>query len=333
MNRTSILSLSACVLAFVPGAAAHAQQYGDVVVFGDSLSDDGNLFRLTGNPPDPYWQGRFSNGHVWAEQLANWLTLDPALISDLAVGGATTSDVLAGQVVPFLAAHGGVAPSDALYALWAGGNDLLSLMSDPDGDPAQVIGGAMDNLGGAIGLLLAGGATHIMVVNMPDLSVVPLVAESGSSELIGQALALTGAYNDAVAQLVGYIESTFGVDLIELDAFGVTDDIVASPKSFDLKNVSAPAFDGFTIAKRPDDYLFWDSIHPTRVGHNVIAGRAVAALGMVWCDLDGSGRVDGADVTLLVKSYGPCPGGCRADLNADGVVDSSDLKILQSVRR
>jgi hypothetical protein len=53
---------------------------------------------------------------------------------------------------------------------------------------------------------------------------------------------------------------------------------------------------------------------------------------MVWCDLDGSGAVDGADVTLLVKSYGPCAGGFRADLNADGVVDAADLEILQSAR-
>jgi len=331
MNATSTLLRSAVALV-LGGACAAAQQYGDVVVFGDSLSDDGNLFALTGQPPPPYWMGRFSNGHVWAEQLANWLELDPAAITDLAMGGATTQDVRDAQVVPYLAAHGGVVPSDALCTLWAGGNDLLNLLGDPDADPAQGIGDAIDHLGGSIALLLAGGARHIMVVNMPDLSLVPRVAGSGSPELIGQVLALTAAFNDAQAELVAWFEINFGVDLIELDAFAITDEIVAAPKSFGLKNATDPAFDGVTIARKPDDCLFWDAIHPTRAGHNVIAGRAVAALGMVWCDLDGSGGVDGADEKLLKQSYGPCSGGCRADLNADGVVDKGDLEILQSVR-
>jgi outer membrane lipase/esterase len=334
MRRMSQRFASASAFALVlGGAAADAQQYSAVVAFGDSLSDNGNQFALTGEPAAPYWEGRYSNGHVWVEQVANWLGFDPAAITDLAMGGATTRDLLDLQVAPYVAAHWGVIPSDALYTVWAGGNDLLQLMLDPDGDPAQVIGEAMNNLGGAIGLLIASGARHIVVCNMPDLSAIPLVLGTESPELIGQALALSGAFNAAFADLVAFLDFNFGIDLIELDAFTIIKDIDQSPKSFDLKNATDEAYDGATIARKADDYLFWDDHHPTRVGHNAIAGRVVAALGMIWCDLDGSGGVDGADVTLLATSYGPCAGGCRADLNADGVVDSSDLKILQRVGR
>jgi hypothetical protein len=41
-------------------------------------------------------------------------------------------------------------------------------------------------------------------------------------------------------------------------------------------------------------------------------------------DLDGDGDVDGADLGVLLGSWGPC-GGCPADLNGDGVVDGADL--------
>jgi phospholipase/lecithinase/hemolysin len=38
----------------------------DIYTFGDSLSDVGTLYHLTGGqvPPYPYWQGRASNGPI-----------------------------------------------------------------------------------------------------------------------------------------------------------------------------------------------------------------------------------------------------------------------------
>ena len=54
----------------------------DLYVFGDSLSDTGNLFALTFGiepPSPPYFDGRFSDGPVWVETLAplNRLTAAP----------------------------------------------------------------------------------------------------------------------------------------------------------------------------------------------------------------------------------------------------------------
>lgn len=47
-------------------------------------------------------------------------------------------------------------------------------------------------------------------------------------------------------------------------------------------------------------------------------------------DLDGSGEVDGADLTILLAAWGPCPpkGPCPADLDGDGGVNGADLTIL-----
>jgi phospholipase/lecithinase/hemolysin len=335
MSRTTGMLASAFTL--LSGGVATAQQYSDVVVFGDSLSDNGNLFAATGTPLPPFWEGRETDGRVWVEQLANALGHDPDSISDFAVIGATTSDVFNLQVLPYVTSHGGVIPSDALYTVWAGPNDFLAFMGNPGGDPAQMITDAMNNLGSSIGLLLASGARHVIVPNLPDLTITPFITRFGDPVLSGQLLALEQAFNGAYAQVTGMLEAAYGVELIKIDAFSYIDGIAASPRSFDLKNSTDQAYYGELIGttdvvKKPDDYLFFDDFHPTRVVHTIFASKAMAALGVVWGDLDGSGLVDSKDVELLVHSYGSVTGGSTYDLNADGVVDSTDLQLLQDAR-
>ena len=61
-----VAALGACA------TTASAQSYTRLVVFGDSLSDNGNLYAVTGGTQPlspPYYQGRFSNGPVFTELL------------------------------------------------------------------------------------------------------------------------------------------------------------------------------------------------------------------------------------------------------------------------
>jgi predicted dienelactone hydrolase len=52
----------------------------------------------------------------------------------------------------------------------------------------------------------------------------------------------------------------------------------------------------------------------------------------VFGDLNGDGTVDGADLTILLSSWGACAG-CPADLNDDGTVDANDLANLLAAWR
>ncbi|KAJ2667887.1 hypothetical protein GGH99_006550, partial [Coemansia sp. RSA 1285] len=56
-------------------------------IFGDSLSDTGRLHTMTFGlvPPEPYWEGRFSNGPLWIEYLA---LLQGLQLEDYAVGAS-----------------------------------------------------------------------------------------------------------------------------------------------------------------------------------------------------------------------------------------------------
>src|SRR4051812_8541313 len=95
MKRSRLLG-SALLCSFVlwlasPTFPASAGQFTKLVVLGDSLSDTGNLFAATGGaiPPSPYYLGRFSNGPVWVEYLAEALDVP---FEDYAYGGAKTDE-------------------------------------------------------------------------------------------------------------------------------------------------------------------------------------------------------------------------------------------------
>ena len=69
-NSASLAALGAALFgAALMATPAQAQKYDKIVVFGDSLSDNGNLALFGAAPPPPYSDGRFSNGDVWVQQL------------------------------------------------------------------------------------------------------------------------------------------------------------------------------------------------------------------------------------------------------------------------
>ena len=76
MNRrsfTAALLLSGLAVLSVPGSVRADAPFSEIVVFGDSLSDTGNLNLASGGvfAGPPYFSGRFSNGPVWVEVLAH----------------------------------------------------------------------------------------------------------------------------------------------------------------------------------------------------------------------------------------------------------------------
>ena len=139
----------AALIVLAPAHIARAETPERFVVFGDSLSDPGNAFVLLKKlevppfpsliPDAPYARGggHFSNGPTWVEQLS-WVenalpSAGPALVlptvfSNYAVGGARAGGSrpfdLSGQVSLFLGDFRARAPRDALYIVWAGGDDV-----------------------------------------------------------------------------------------------------------------------------------------------------------------------------------------------------------------
>jgi phospholipase/lecithinase/hemolysin len=200
-----------------PGDAARPQPVSRVVVFGDSLSDSGNLKRrLLVFPNSPYWLGRFSNGPNWTEYLAERTGL---AVQNQAYGGAVavkhdevpSEDLVAaiqqgaqffltGSVERQVTDHlerdldgGAVAePTETLYVIWGGANDYISkepftgdigtLLDEPDGRAGyrRIVREAVASLTEQVRRLHAAGARRLVVLNLPDLGRTPIVLQNRS---------------------------------------------------------------------------------------------------------------------------------------------------------
>jgi phospholipase/lecithinase/hemolysin len=257
-----------------------ATGYSEIIVFGDSLSDVGNLYAISNEtyPPDPpYWQGRVSNGPVWVEHLATRLALESTRENNYAVAGAMTGtgnfnegrpgfdlpDDLPGlqdEIAQFTSSLTDLADSDALYIVWAGPNNFFV----PPADPPAAITQAVGEIVTAVGTLRTAGAEHIVVANMPDLGITPDGLASGMGPLL---TAFSEGFNGALQATL----AAYSLEVIEFDAFGAFQDVVNDPGAFGFVNVTEPCFDGTGVCGNPDEYLFWDSVHPTTQGHQVLA--------------------------------------------------------------
>ncbi|WP_339484849.1 SGNH/GDSL hydrolase family protein, partial [Pseudomonas sivasensis] len=125
-------------------SAASAQTYSRMVVFGDSLSDNGNIPVIGGgnNPPPPYYANHFSNGPTYAEDVAGALGLgalghfgQTSGSVDWAVGGAETGTGnygnaalpgMATEIGAYLGPYHGTVGSHDLVVLWGGANDVFA---------------------------------------------------------------------------------------------------------------------------------------------------------------------------------------------------------------
>ncbi|MCY7337639.1 MAG: autotransporter domain-containing protein [Chamaesiphon sp.] len=273
----AIIALSACLLPISVLA-----QINGVTTFGDSLSDNGNTFRTTGGllpPSPPYFNGRFSNGPVWIENVISSFNLFNTS-NNFAVGGATSGTGntvstafpgLTTELDGFLQASPQVDPN-RLFVVWAGANDYLG---GGQTNPAVPVG----NLATAIQRLTAAGATQIVVPNLPDLGKIPAgAADPAQSAGLTQ---LSAAHNSLLsASLRTLASNNPNISIVPTDLGALSNAIFANPARFGLTNVTQPCLNIATgaVCATPDTYFFWDPQHPTAAGHRIIGAFAFDTL-------------------------------------------------------
>lgn len=252
-----------------------AGPFGEIVVFGDSLSDNGNLLLVDDQPkPDPqlYWEGRLSNGPVWVEYLTDPAHFDTNL-TDRALGGAQTKGLippgLIEQVTAHIVAAGPPLSPNNLYVIWIGGNDFFNGNGD--------FQAAVDNINDAMTELADNGAMSVLILNLPDLGVIPDTL--GSTEA-PQATAFTVNFNAALANMIDTFRTVNpGINIYEFDADASFSEVLNDPGAFGFINVTQPS-PNFSVPNNFDGagHLFWDDKHPTTSMHALIADEVFADL-------------------------------------------------------
>jgi len=274
----------AVALSTVP-AVILADPFTSVVVYGDSLSDNGNLFAATGGtiPGPPYFDGRRSNGPVAVEQLA--ATLGVPLV-DFAWIGATTgignfgdggtptslgAFGLPGMQTELAGTAGLLGPflSSGLFVVWGGANDFLA-PSPLDSFPSGVIARGVSDVVGIVATLQGLGAQHILVPGMPDLGLTPFFESLGPAAA-AEGSAITDAFNAALA-------ASLPTGVTYYNTAALLRQMVVDPSAFGFTDVTDPCFNGTTVCSNPDQYLFWDDFHPTTATDSFVAKAFEAAV-------------------------------------------------------
>ncbi len=287
MKQSLRTLLCLCVL-LAPGVKA-GDPPSAIFVFGDSLSDTGNLaaFRDISLPllppffpgPQPvgtfglcnpvdifilgnrcndlfFMESRVSNGPVAVEILAERLgfdTLKPSLfflpsaarpfvgtnyaVAGALAGGSELGD-LGSQVSGFSVDHGFLAPSDALYVVMIGGNDVIDavkaaidlqngIVLEPQEKPDAIINTAVDTIGNNISDLIDRGAKKFLVANSVNIASVPATRVRADAEGLPQALVvaiargLTKKFNSKLAHRLRQIRSEQANHSIKIKKFNL----------------------------------------------------------------------------------------------------------------
>lgn len=313
MRLLTGLLFSLMAMSSLTSLQARAEGYSNVIFFGDSLTDTGNITQLystlphppgappviPGPPYDP--EGRASNGLVYADVLAAGLGHDATASErggdNYAFGGARTRYQLFGP--PFLGINDqvaryravpGAADANALHVVWAGSNNLqdifLGRTTDVLGNPIPTLGQTLEDISAMLDGLYLEGARHLLVPNVANLGRVPRVADFGPGAAAA-ATALVQAFNAQLSGMLDAFEASHaGVHLIRFDTFASFEAIVANAASHGLTNLTDRCYTGDdlgftgggTVCANPEQYLFWDGIHPTTVAHQILGRQMLAAV-------------------------------------------------------
>lgn len=322
-----------------------ADKISKLVFFGDSLSDNGNLYGLTLHlvpKSPPYFEGRFTNGPTWAENVGNYYRdKQSAQYKIYAYGGATALAQLSSkafvhmnlglEVYKYLLDSMFQDKSHTLFTIWIGGNDyLFNANAEPETTTTKVV----NQIIWAINELQTHGGKNFLILNLPDLSQIPKVRGTESAPAL---LNLTLLHNQKLADaLIKLHEAHLDLNINTFDIYANLMDVLADPDKYNKKyntNVThlfeacwtggvmlKKPYQGNTLANEiqhamlasgtnyaetndaqtlnhfimqtpelaytyqmgqaytegkvpcsnPDEYFFWDSIHPSAVAHKIL---------------------------------------------------------------
>lgn len=273
-----------------------AGRFTNVIVLGDSWADDGvksadlkqgvEVWQL--NPDQLAYasrpEGRFSNGPVMSEQMAELYGIDPSITENYAIGGAASGsnfppyrfpfemlnhpernwDDPNGQISFMLDRHGGKLDPNALYYIAIGGNDFieapfLGWTANPETTRANIVDG--------ITRMADAGARYFMTINYygPEGNVVEATLQEAYIEAKKQ-LGVDIIYVDTLS-LAAYVEQN-------PEAFGM-DPLLAATSCISGRNAAAV---NTCTPEQEEQRISWDGVHPTSRMHEIfaLAGYAMA---------------------------------------------------------
>ena len=280
-----------------------------LVVFGDSLSDNGNAaaaLASAGKTLGNYAANAFTDGPqtlpaaigpqgLWIDHLAALLSLpDPQPFVVSTTFGSSGGMLSANASGTNFAVASALAGNNAnfsptnylnpanLYVFWAGANNLFQSFGSVSSFVKfpEIAKNAADSVAADIATLASAGGKHFLWMNLPPLGHVPYVNDN--SDIFVRALgpaAADGAalvFNDELARQVNGLQTKYGIDIAVVNTNSLFSAITANPSKYgfvDVRDAGWCGTDGVKACTRdnPHTFLFWDELHPTTAAHQVLA--------------------------------------------------------------
>jgi len=260
-----------CAALLTPAIAVAGPSFDNVFVFGDSLSDTGNLAEIqavlqnktagpgANFPNPPFFHDSITNGPVAVELLAEHFgtRADPSLFAtgfadvkqlgltpgtNFAVAGATSTNRGQGidlpqQIGAFTAHVGGHADPKSLYVVFIGGNDVRTAAKA--GSTAFVTSGVAAETSG-VQALINDGAKHLLVVNVGNVGGIPEFAEQDPAHAAA-ATADSLLYDLLLAQgVTGLLGANPGADITLFDFYDFSAAVAAHASDLGITNTTDP---------------------------------------------------------------------------------------------
>lgn len=311
MRRTLTIFFVLYSLAFT--FTGYAKPYDNIVVFGDSLSDQGNLVALSKKDSHfknfPYHEGRLTDGNTAVEVLAKALDLNlkPAAHeqgNNYAVIGARASlsgtdldqIALSVQVGDYLNTNK-TASAKTLYVFTVGSNDIRAARDTHNEKIAYaILTEAAAMVESNVKTLINAGAKNILIVNAPNLGRIPetmmLAAKTNNPSIIDVTESYTHTYNIALKRAIRKLRRTedYSVEVrgfnlfryfitLQRRALHRMDFINATEACF-LR--SKGEFSSMCSPEMMNDFVFFDEAHPSARAHEAIG----QAMRIVLPDMD-----------------------------------------------
>lgn len=257
-------------------------------------------------PKGSYAKGghHVSNGATWIEQFARGRGLSgntrPALrnagtnASNYAVGGARALDHycrfnLSDQLAVFEDDSFEITEK-TLFVFEMGSNDVMDALyalaaQDPDApSPIDIIGNAVNEIYFAIQSLYSQGARRFLLVNVPAVGETPAV--KALNYVYPGTAYFANLFSEEFNYFLAMVQANLNdgledVDIRTLDLYTLFYEVIADPESFGISNTEdaciTPGIAPFKC-KKPDTYLFWDGIHPSKAVHDIMAQKTAEVL-------------------------------------------------------
>ena len=265
-----------------------SEPFDRLIVFGDSLSDTGNLYKrfLEIFPMSPpYFEGHFSNGPVWIDFIAKKYNIPSEAVYNYAFGGARAVQAtlplpgLESQVDKYIATSNNQANAKSLYVIWIGANDIVfDKQAGVTPDPAkmsQVITAQIEKLEQI-------GAKNFLILDLPNLGFSPEAfatdKDNENTEYSQKLQKISQEFNSLlITSLQATSQKYQDLTLLSFDTYTFLEGAINNAQNFGITNTKDRCNPNWyatplkPVCDKPEEYIFWDAVHPTSRAHEILA--------------------------------------------------------------